>query len=66
MYQSPDFVKVNLAIKDNYAAYQTCIEHTMTNDIVGHCDVVGDPTYDFTTYSQLWPENVYQCYTKVI
>ena len=46
MYQKPDFVKVNLEVKDNFAAYQTC------DATVGYmfsistpCD--GNPSYFF-------------------
>lgn len=30
MYQRPDFVKVNLDVKDNFAAYTTCYRKNWT------------------------------------
>lgn len=66
MYQRPDFVKVNLEIKDNYASYSSCIERTWTSDISGHCDVPGDPTYNFTRFTVEFASNPWECYNDKI
>lgn len=66
MYRSPDFVKVDLDIKDNFAAYEACYERTYVGNIIGHCDVVGDPTYNFQTLTEKMPQAPYQCLTKEV
>jgi len=65
MYSSPDFIKVNLDIKDSFATYSNCEENTMVNKIVGHCDVPGDPDYNFQRYTVLFSA-VHECYTDKI
>ena len=67
MYQSPDLVKVNLEIKDNFAAYTTtCIENTYTSMAVGACDVPTDPSYNFIRFTQQFPSSPHECYNDVI
>ncbi len=45
MYQSPDLVKVDLEIKDNYAAYGETCDYTIGYMFSSSCD--GDPHYYF-------------------
>ena len=63
MYQSPDLIKVNLDVKDNFAAYASCIERVWTTDLNGTCD---QPGYVFQTWSQLYPADPYTCYNDLV
>ncbi len=66
MYSSPDFIKVNLDIKDSFATYSNCVENTMANMNFGHCNVPGDPDYNFQRYTVLFSAAVHECYTDKI
>ncbi len=45
MYKSPDLVKVDVEIKDNYAAYQSCDATIGYMFSISTCD--GNPSYYF-------------------
>lgn len=62
MYQSPDLVKVDLDIKDNFAAYAGCPADTVWagGHVEGVCENDGGGYISMTT---LPAASVYQCYS---
>ncbi len=63
MYQSPDFVKVDLDIKDNFAAYSSCYRMSGAGQVVSEA-IVGAGVicrqYEVITYQPA--ETDYQCF----
>ena len=59
MYQSPDLVKVDLDIKDNFASYTSCIPDVYW--IGGH--VEGDCLNPGTSVSMLTEADLKLCYS---
>lgn len=64
MYQSPDFVKVDLEIKDNFAAYATCYRNSWSVYTINEAVVpVGQCEHDnIIQYAS--GETDYQCFVN--
>lgn len=63
MYQSPDFVKVDLDIKDNFASYSSCYRMSGAGQVVSE-NIVGEGNIcrvnEVITYQPA--DNEYQCF----
>ena len=53
MYQSPDFIKVELDVKDNFASYSSCYKNNVTVytnlDMTGASRCMDDILYSYET-----------------
>ncbi|MBQ6267589.1 MAG: hypothetical protein IJK64_07450 [Clostridia bacterium] len=61
MYQSPDLVKVNLDVKDNFAAYASC-----PSDVVwsgGHVEGTCQNDGSYVSMLTLPASSIHQCYS---